>query len=94
MSATLEVPEEIANEVRELVETGAYPNSESAVREAFRLLREHLLRQQLDAKLENAFAQGDQGEFVEFNDETRERIIREGHAKYERGDSLNPDVVP
>lgn len=94
MSATLEVPEEVANQVRELVKTGAYPNSESAVRDAFRLLQEHLLRQELKAKLANAFAQADRGEVVEFNDETRERIIREGHAKYERGDELNPDVLP
>jgi Arc/MetJ-type ribon-helix-helix transcriptional regulator len=94
MSATLEVPEDVASQVRELVETGAYPDSGSAVRDAFRLLSEHRLRQQLKAKLANAFAQADRGEVVDLNEETKARIIREGHAKYERGDKLNPDVLP
>lgn len=94
MSTTIQVPEEVAVQVKELVETGAYPDSESAVRDAFRLLREHRLREQLNAKLANAFAQVDRGDVVELNAETRERIIREGHAKYERGDKLNPDVLP
>lgn len=90
----IEIPEEIAIQVQELVETGAYPDSDSAVRDAFRLLREHRLREQLNAKIANAFAQGDRGEVVELNEETMARIIREGHAKYERGDELNPDVLP
>ena len=94
MSTTIQVPEEVAIQVKELVETGAYPDSESAVRDAFRLLREHRLREQLNAKLANAFAQVDRGDVVDLNAETRERIIREGHAKYERGDKLNPDVLP
>ncbi len=94
MSTTIQVPEEVAVQVKELVETGAYPDSESAVRDAFRLLREHRLREQLNAKLANAFAQVDRGDVVDLNAETRERIIREGHAKYERGDKLNPDVLP
>ena len=94
MSRTIEVPEEGAGEVPELVESGAYPDTESAVLHAFRLLREHRLRKHLNARLANAFAQADRGEVVEFNEETRKRIIREGHAKYERGDELNPDVLP
>jgi Arc/MetJ-type ribon-helix-helix transcriptional regulator len=94
MSATIEISDEVAEQVRELVETGAYPDSESAARDAFRLLREHRLRAQLNAKLANAFAQADRGDVVDLNEETKARIIREGHAKYERGDELNPDVLP
>jgi Arc/MetJ-type ribon-helix-helix transcriptional regulator len=94
MSAMIEIPEEVAIQVRELVETGAYPDPESAVRDAFRLLREHRLREQLKEKISNAFTQVDRGEVVELSEETMARIIREGHAKYERGDELNPDVLP
>ena len=94
MSATIEISEEVAQQVQELVQSGAYPDTDSAVRDAFRLLREYRLREQLKANLASAFAQADRGEVVDLTEETMARIIREGHAKYERGDDLNPDVLP
>jgi putative addiction module CopG family antidote len=94
MSKTIEISDEVAAQVQELVQSGAYPDTDSAVREAIRLLREYRLRAQLKAKLANAFAQADRGDVVDLNEETKARIIREGHAKYERGDKLNPDVLP
>jgi Arc/MetJ-type ribon-helix-helix transcriptional regulator len=94
MSTTIEVPDEIANQVRELVETGAYPDTQSAVRDAFRLLSEHRLQEQLNGLLAEAEAQAERGEVVEFNEETRQRIIEGGRAKAARGHVPNPDVCP
>jgi Arc/MetJ-type ribon-helix-helix transcriptional regulator len=94
MSATIEISEEVAEQVRELVQSGAYPNSDSAVREAIRLLREQLIRHELWTKLEKANEHIERGQYYEWNEETRQRIIREGHAKFERGDPINPDVCP
>jgi putative addiction module CopG family antidote len=94
MSVRIEVPEEIATQVRDLVESGQYPDAETAVREAFRLLREHQLRQELRARLAEAEAEIERGELLEWNEETRQRIIRDGQARYERGEKPNPDVCP
>lgn len=94
MSATIEISDEVAAQVRELVESGAFPDMDSAVREAIRLLRDQHVRRELWAKLEEADQQIERGEYYEWNEETRQRIIREGHAKFERGDPLNPDVCP
>ena len=94
MNTTIPVPEEIAVQVRELVEAGAYPDSESAVRDAFRLLGEHRLREQLKSSLAEAEAQAERGELIEFNEETRQRIIEAGRAKAARGHRPNPDVCP
>lgn len=94
MSTSIQVSDEVAAQVDELVETGAYPDAESAARAAFKLLHEHQLRERLLAKLEEANRQIDRGEFVEWNEETKQRIIREGRAKYERGHQPKPDVCP
>jgi Arc/MetJ-type ribon-helix-helix transcriptional regulator len=94
MSSTIQVPDEIVVQVRELIEAGKFPDQESAVREAFRLLAEQHVREQLWAKLEEADRRIEQGEFVEWNEETRQRIKREGRAKYERGHRPKPDVCP
>ena len=94
MSTTLEVSEEIAAEVRRLVDAGRYPDADTAIQEAFRLLHEQQAREELWAKLEEANQQIERGEFVEWNEETRQRIVREGRAKFERGHKPKPDVCP
>jgi Arc/MetJ-type ribon-helix-helix transcriptional regulator len=94
MNTTIQVSEDIVVQVRELVESGKYPDADSAFREALRLLRELQVRAELWAKLEEADRQIDRGEFVEWNEGTRQRIIREGQAKYERGHTPKPDVCP
>ena len=94
MNTTIQVSEDIVVQVRALVEAGAYPDVDSAFREAFRLLHEQQVRAELWATLEEADQQIERGEFVEWNEETRQRIIREGRAKYERGHTPKPEVCP
>lgn len=94
MSTTIEVPDEIAEQARAFVDTGRYPDADTAFREAFRLLREQHVREELWTKLEEADRQIDRGEYVEWNEETRQRITREGRAKFERGHKPKPDVCP
>jgi Arc/MetJ-type ribon-helix-helix transcriptional regulator len=90
MSTTVEIPEEVAAQVRDLVESGAYPDTDTA----FRILREQRLRSDLWSELEEADREIENGHGVEWNEETRQRIIREGRAAYERGDLPDPDVCP
>jgi Arc/MetJ-type ribon-helix-helix transcriptional regulator len=90
MSTTVEIPEEVAAQVRDLVESGAYPDTDTA----FRILREQRLRSDLWSELEEADREIENGHGVEWNEETRQRINREGRAAYERGDLPDPDVCP
>jgi Arc/MetJ-type ribon-helix-helix transcriptional regulator len=77
MSTTIQVPDEIARQVMELFQTGAFPDSDSAVREAFRLLDEKRQRQQLRELVAEADAEVTRGESDEWTDELNQRLVRE-----------------
>jgi len=92
VSETVEIPEDVAAVVQQKVEQGLYPDSGAAIAEAIRLIDEHDELVALRAKIQVGLDQAARGEVVPFNEETRQRIIREGHAKYERGDPLIPYI--
>lgn len=94
MTKTIQISEEDAALVEQKVEQGLYPDTQAAIAEAIRLLDEHDALAELRAKIQVGLDQAARGEVVPFNEETRQRIVREGRAKYERGDPLNPDVCP
>lgn len=92
MSTTIQVPDEIARQVRELVQTGAYPDSDSAVREAFRLLDEERQRQRLRELVAEADAEIARGDSDEWSDELSHRLVREAQDMIRSGSTPNPDV--
>ena len=92
MSTTIQVPEEIAIQVQELVESGAYPDADSAVREAFRLLREERQRLRLREMVAEADAEIARGESDLWSDELSERLVREAQELYRSGATPDPDV--
>jgi putative addiction module CopG family antidote len=94
MSRSIEISEEAAAIVQMKVEQGLYPDAGAAIAEAIRLLDEHDELVALRARIQVGLDQAARGDVVPFNEETRQRIIRKGRAKYERGDALNPDVCP
>jgi len=94
VSETVEIPEDVAAVVQQKVEQGLYPDAGAAIAEAIRLLDEHDELVALRARIQVGLDQAARGDVVPFNEETRQRIIRKGRAKYERGDALNPDVCP
>jgi Arc/MetJ-type ribon-helix-helix transcriptional regulator len=94
MSRTIEVPEEVADEVQRLVESGAYPDSDSAVREAFRLLREERQRQRLRELVAEADEEFARGESDVWSDDLNQRLIREAQEMYQSGVTPDPDVQP
>ena len=94
MSTRIQIPEEIAIQVQELVETGAYPDSDSAVRDAFRLLREERQRQRLREMVAEADAEIARGESDVWSDELSQRLIQEAQEMYRSGATPDPDVQP
>ena len=94
MSLTIEISEEDAALVQQKVEQGLYPDAAAALAEAIRLLDEHDELIALRARVQVGLDQMERGEVIPWNEETRQRIIREGREAYERGDPIDPDVYP
>ncbi|HEX3303660.1 MAG TPA: hypothetical protein VHR64_12315 [Thermomicrobiales bacterium] len=92
MSVTL--PPEIEVQVRSLVETGEFPDEESAVREAFRLLDLQRRQNRLRSKIAEAETEFDRGEYVEWDDETKAALWEEAIRAAEQDESYDPDVIP
>jgi len=85
VSETVEIPEVVAALVQQKVGQGLYPDAGAAIAEAIRLLDEHDELVALRARIQVGLDQAARGDVVPFNEETRQRIIRKGRAKYERG---------
>jgi putative addiction module CopG family antidote len=92
MSVTL--PPEIEAQVHSLVETGEFPDPESAVREAFRLLDQQHRQNQLRLSIAEAEAEFDQGDFVEWNSETKAALWEEAILSADENETYDPDVIP
>lgn len=94
MSVTIKIAQETADLFQRKVDQGLYPDLETAYAEAARLLDEQDDLTALRAKLQVGLDQMQRGEVLLWNEETKQRIIREGEEAYERGDPVDPDVVP
>jgi Arc/MetJ-type ribon-helix-helix transcriptional regulator len=94
MSKMIQVPDEIAIQVQDLVDTGVYPDSDSAVRDAFRLLHEERQRQRLREMVAEADAEIACGESDVWSDELNQRLVREAQEMYRSGATPDPDVQP
>ena len=94
MSRTIQIPEEIAIQVQDLVDTGAYPDTDSAVRDAFRLLQEERQRQRLRDMVAEADVEVARGESDVWSDELNQRLVREAQELYRSGAISDPDVQP
>jgi len=94
MSVTINVSEETAEMVQRKVDQELYPDLETAWAEAARLLDEYDREEALLSKLQVGLDQLERGEGIPWNEETKQRILREGRAAYERGDIPDPDVCP
>ena len=92
MSVTL--PPEIEAQVRSLVETGEFPDAESAVREAFRLLDLKHRQNRLRSKIAEAEAEFDLGDYVEWTDETKAALWEEAIRATDQDEPYDPDVIP
>jgi putative addiction module CopG family antidote len=92
MSVTL--PPEIEAQVQSLVETGEFPDAESAVREAFRLLYLQHRRNQLRLKVAEAEAEFDRGDYVEWNSETKAALWEEAIRVADQDEAYDPHVIP
>lgn len=94
MVAQLTVPKDIADSVRNLVESGAFPDTDTVLREAMQLLKDQQEEQRFLASIEEARRDHAEGRSSPSNDETWARIMANGLAKFEKGISPNPDVCP
>jgi putative addiction module CopG family antidote len=94
MRKTIEISEDAAALVQQKVDQGLYPDASAAIAEALRLLDEHDELLALRSRIQVGLDQMERGETIPWNDETKQRIIREGREAYERGDPIDPDVCP
>jgi antitoxin ParD1/3/4 len=94
MSKMGQLSGETAEIVQRKVDQGLYADAESAVAEAVRLLDEYDREEALLAKFQVGIDELERGEGIPWNEEAKQRILREGRAAYERGDSPDPDVCP
>lgn len=93
MTKLVPVSAEIAAIIERKVDQGLFENAESVVAEAVRRLDDgDECDEALLAKLQIGIDELERGEGMPWNDETKQRIVREGRAAYERGDLPNPDV--
>jgi antitoxin ParD1/3/4 len=93
MSVTL--TPQVEDQIRRLMETGQYPDADSVVRDALRLLEGH--RNKIDAlraKLQVGIDQLERGESVEVTPEFWEELDRDVDEALRRGDLPDPDVCP
>jgi antitoxin ParD1/3/4 len=93
MSVTLDP--QIEARIRTLIETGRYPDANTVVNDALRVL-ESRDRQidELRAKIQIGIDEADRGELDEWTPELRARIRQSAHEVALRGETPDPDVVP
>jgi antitoxin ParD1/3/4 len=81
--------------VRRKIETGLYPDAETVMEEALRLLDERDRRLQwLRAAVAESDEQIARGEGIPYTDELLNEIDREVDERFVRGDLPSPDVCP
>jgi antitoxin ParD1/3/4 len=79
--------------INEWIERGRYPDADSLLEDALRLLEERELAE-LRAKLQVGIDQLERGEGVPFTPELVAQIRRDADDRLRRGDRPNPDVCP
>jgi antitoxin ParD1/3/4 len=92
MSITL--TPEVADRIRQKIETGPYRTADEVIEEALSLLDERERVQTLRAKLQIGIDQLDRGEGEERTPELMERLSREADEMFRRGELPDPDVCP
>lgn len=93
MSVTL--TPQIEDQIRQLVESGAYPNANAVIQDALGLLKQRRDRfETLRAKIRVGLDQLDRGEGIPLTPELLDEIDREVDERLRRGDRPNPDVCP
>lgn len=94
MVAQLTVPKDIADTVNDLVATGAFPDTDTVLREAMQLLIDQQEEQRFLASIEQARRDHAEGRSLPWNDETKKRIWEEGLEMARLGIPPNPVVCP
>ena len=94
MSKTIEIPDEIASQVQELVTSGAYPDTDSALQDAIRLLLQERQRQKLRELIAETDADIARGESDLWSDQLSQRLVREAQEMYRNGMTSGPDFEP
>jgi antitoxin ParD1/3/4 len=91
----IHVTPEIAADIRQRVESGAYADETEVLQTALRMLaaRERRL-QEIRASLAEGLAEIERGEGVEWTPELMDEISREVDERIRRGDMPNPDACP
>jgi antitoxin ParD1/3/4 len=95
MNKTIQLSDETIEILQRKIDQGLYADAETAVAEAVRRLndKDHDDEALLD-KLQIGINELERGDGIPWNEETKQRILREGRAAYERGDLPDPDVCP
>lgn len=92
---SIRFPPDVEARIQEMVESGRYADTDSALRAAVRLLEEH------DRHLEwvrhavaEGFAQVERGEGIPYTVDLLDEIDREVDERFLRGEKPGPDVCP
>ncbi len=80
--------------VRQKIETGSYGTADEVIEEALRLLDQRDFKERLRASLDEAEAELDRGEGVEWTPELTKRLVREADELLRLGAQPDPDVCP
>ena len=91
----IQLPADVEVRIRDMIESGSFPDADDVMREALRLLEEE--ERQLDvlrAKLRSARDQLDRGEGIPLTPELLAEISCEAEERFRRGERPNPDVCP
>ncbi len=91
MSVTL--APEVGDRVQSWIDSGEYPDADSVVLDALRLLEERKL-DSLRAKLQSGIDQLDRGEGIPFTPDLVSQMRRDAEDRLRRGESPNADVCP
>jgi Arc/MetJ-type ribon-helix-helix transcriptional regulator len=92
MSTTVEIPEEVAAQVRDLVTSGT--DTDTAFLDAFRLLREQRQWERLRELVAEADTGLARGNSDLWSNELNQRLPEEARALYRSGAKPDPDVCP
>lgn len=94
MVAQLTVPKDIADSVRGLVDSGAFPDTDTVLREAMQLLTDQQEEQRFLASIEEARRSRAEGRSLPWNEDTKTRIREEAMEMIRLGIPPDSDVCP
>ena len=93
MSVTLDIETEAR--IRRFIETGAYPDADSVVRDALRLLKEQEQRREwLRDELQSAVQQAERGELIDFTPNRSEEMKQRAVESAQQGKPIRDAVKP